>query len=209
MVEIDNNDDDLSNSHSDKEKDFLAAFDKYADDLFRHAALRLNNRDLAVDVVHDTFVKTWSYLVKGYDIKKFKSFLYKILNNLIIDQYRKKKDMSLDGLLEREEVDESSFPGLAVDYSERLVDGLDGKKAFDLLDELPIKYREVIICRFVDQLKISEISQLLEESENVISVRLHRGLKILRKKIHENEEYVYEKRKIHSANKDDKNRNKK
>ncbi len=206
MVKIDNNSNDLS-KNKDKEEAFLAAFDKYADDLFRHAALRLNNRDLAIDVVHDTFVKAWSYLIKSYEIKKFKPFLYKILNNLIIDQYRKKKEISLDKLLEVEGVNEGNFSDLTVDYNEKIINGLDGKKAFDLLDELPAKYREVIICYFVDQLRVSEISQLLEENENVISVRLHRSLKLLRKKIAENEEYFSEKRKIYSMKNKKQNKN--
>ena len=53
----------------------------------------------------------------------------------------------------------------------------------------------MIIYRFVDQLGPREISELIEESENVISVRIHRGLKLLRQKIEANDEYAEERRK--------------
>jgi RNA polymerase sigma-70 factor (ECF subfamily) len=179
---------------SDQEARFLKAFEEYSDALFRHATLRISNRDRAIDLVHDTFTKVWSYLRDGYEIDSFRPFLYKVLNNLIIDEYRKRKEASLDALLELEGVDEGSFPDLTESSVEMLAATIDGRKAFDLLEEIPDQYREVIILRFVDQLGPREIAELIEETENVVSVRIHRGLKLLRKKIEANDEYAEEKR---------------
>lgn len=180
---------------SDHETRFLKAFEEYNDALFRHATLRISNREKAIDLVHDTFTKVWSYIRDGYEIENFRPFLYKVLNNLIIDEYRKKKESSLDALLEIEGVDEGSFEELSESTAEVLAATIDGRKAFELLEELPDQYREVIILRFVDQLGPREISELIEESENVISVRIHRGLKLLRQKIEANDEYAEERRK--------------
>lgn len=180
---------------SDHETRFLKAFEEYNDALFRHALLRISNREKAVDLVHDTFTKVWSYIRDGYEIDSFRPFLYKVLNNLIIDEYRKRKETSLDALLEREGVDEGSFDELSESSVEMLAATIDGRKAFELLEELPDQYREVILYRFVDQLGPREISELIEESENVISVRIHRGLKLLRQKIEANDEYAEERRK--------------
>ena len=116
-------------------------------------------------------------------------------NILIIDEYRKRKESSLDAMLEMEGVDEGSFDELSESSVETLAATIDGKKAFELLEELPDQYREVIIYRFVDQLGPKEISELTEESENVVSVRIHRGLKLLRQKIEANDEYAEEMRK--------------
>lgn len=180
---------------SNQETSFLKAFDEYGDALFRHAFLRINNREKAIDVVHDTFTKVWSYIRDGYEIESFRPFLYKVLNNLIIDEYRKKKEVSLDALLEAEGVDEGSFDDLSTDDMESLIANIDGKKAFALVEKLPDQYKEVIIFRFVDQLGPKEISELIEESENVVSVRLHRGLKLLRKIIESQDEYAEARRK--------------
>jgi len=177
------------------EEQFLAAYDEYSDALFRHAKLRINDRERALDVVHDTFTKVWSYVRQGYEIKSFRPFLYKVLNNLIIDEYRKKKEQSLDALLEQEGVDEGSFDDLSENSVEALAATIDGRKAFEMLSDIPDTYREVLILRFVDGLGPKEISELIEEKENVISVRIHRGLKLLRTKIEAADEYANEKRK--------------
>ncbi len=177
-----------------QEERFLKAFEEYSDALFRHAAIRISNRERSIDVVHDTFTKVWSYIRSGHEIDSYRSFLYKVLNNLIIDEYRKQKEQSLDALLEVEGVDEGSFPELSENSVEALAATLDGRKAFELLKELPEEYREVIIFRFVDGLGPKEIADLIEESENVVSVRIHRALKSLRIKIEEGNERAESKR---------------
>lgn len=172
----------------------MQAFADYSDALFRHAVLRVSNRERAIDLVHDTYTKVWSYLREGYQIDSFRPFLYKVLNNLVIDEYRKRKESSLDALLEKEGVDEGYFDELAESTVEQLTATIDGRRAFEMLEELPDQYREVIILRFIDQLGPREIGELIEESENVVSVRLHRGLKLLRKKIEAKDEIAEEKR---------------
>lgn len=167
-------------SHEDR---FLKAFEYYSDALFRHAVIRVSDRDRAIDLVHDTFTKVWSYIRSGHEVDSYRSFLYKVLNNLIIDSYRKQREVSLDALFEIEGVDEGSFSELSENSVEALAATIDGRKAFDLLKELPDVYREVITFRFIDGLGPREISELIEETENVVSVRLYRGLKMLREKM--------------------------
>lgn len=175
------------NSAGDQEARFLKAFDEYSDALFRHAAFRLSDREKAIDVVSDTFAKAWTYVRDGHEIGNFKPFLYKVLNNLIIDEYRKRKEASLDAMFEAEGVDEGTFVDLVGDDVESLINTLDGKQAIESLGELPDVYREVIILRYVDQLRPKEISDLIEESENVVSVRIHRGIALLKAHIEKQE----------------------
>lgn len=183
-------------SHAaDPETRFLKAFEDYGDALFRHASLRVRDREKAVDLVHDTYTKVWSYIRNGYEIENFRPFLYKVLNNLIIDSYRKQTEYSLDAMLEEEGVDEGAFDDLSENSVEALAATIDGKQAFTVLEQLPEVYREVIILRFVDELGPREISELIEESENVVSVRIHRGLKLLRKQIEIETEMREENRK--------------
>jgi len=171
----------------DQEQRFLTAFDEYGDALFRHAVLRVSDREKATDLVHDTFTKVWLYVRDGYEIEQFRPFLYKVLNNLIIDTYRKTKEQSLDALLEQEGIDEGNFDNLHESDTETLINTIDGEQAFTLLAELPDQYKEVITLRFVDGLGPKEIAELIEESENVVSVRLHRALAALKKKIQAHE----------------------
>lgn len=164
-----------------QEERFLKAFEEYGDALFRHAFIRISDRERAVDLVHDTYTKVWSYLRSGQEVENFRPFLYKVLNNLVIDEYRRRREASLDAILATEGVSEGTFDELVEDSVESLAATLDGRRAFDLLETLPREYREVVTLRFVDGLGPKEIAELIEETENVVSVRLHRALKLLRK----------------------------
>jgi RNA polymerase sigma-70 factor (ECF subfamily) len=161
----------------------LKAFEEYGDALFRHAYIRISDRERAIDLVHDTYTKVWSYLRTGHEVETFRPFLYKVLNNLVIDEYRRRRESSLDAILETEGVSEGTFDELVEDSVESLAATLDGRRAFDLLESLPREYREVVTLRFVDGLGPKEIADLIEETENVVSVRLHRALKLMRKAI--------------------------
>jgi len=177
-----------------QEERYLEAFDEYANALFRHAMYRLSDRERAVEIVHDTFTKVWSYIRGGHEIDTYKPFLYKVMNNLIIDEYRKRKEFSLDALLAEEGTNEGSFPELYEGGLEELTFSLDAQKASALITELPLVYREVLTLRFVDGLGPKEISELIEESENVVSVRIYRALKILKDTIIKKEEEAENKR---------------
>lgn len=177
-----------------QEERFLKAFDEFSDALFRHAMYRLSDRERAVEIVHDTFTKVWTYLRSGHEVESYKPFLYKILNNLVIDEYRKRKDVSLDALLEEEGGSEGKFDELHEGSLEELTFALDAKKATELIHEIPEVYREVIVLRFIDGLGPREISELVEESENVVSVRIHRGMKLLRDRLKSIEDAAEQRR---------------
>ncbi len=179
-------------SHEDR---FLQAFEEYSDALFRHAMVRISDKERAIDLVHDTFTKVWTYVRNGHEVESYRPFLYKVLNNLIIDEYRKQREQSLDALLAQEGVTEGSFDELIETSAEALAATIDGRQALDLVSTLPDVYREVLILRFVDGLGPREISLLVEESENVVSVRIHRGLKLLREIMEKEEDRREEGRK--------------
>ena len=145
--------------------------------LKKHAFLKVHNLVVSDDLVQDTFTKTWIYMVKGGKIENMKAFLFHILNNLIIDEYRKHKTISLDSLLEK------GFE-LGVDNFPRVVDQLDGKMIQFLIDCLPEKYRKVMKMRYIQDLSIAEISLLTGQSKNTIAVQTHRGLTRLKKLCH-------------------------
>ncbi len=176
------------------EERFLKAFDEYADALFRHAVYRLSDRERAIEIVHDTYTKVWGYVRGGHEIETYKSFLYKVINNLIIDEYRRRKEYSLDAMLAEEGTDEGAFPELHAGNVDEVTFSLDAKQALELLGELPPVYREVITLRYVDGLGPKEISELIEETENVVSVRIHRALRLLKEKIVLREERAEDKR---------------
>ncbi len=164
------------------ESAYLEAYEHYADALFRHAAFRISNRERALDLVQDAFLKTWDYVQGGGVVEQYKAFLYRALNNLIIDEYRKKKSSSLDEILEN---DTGAMEARLSEGSVR-----ETEESFDEvrmlaeirahIPELPDTYRDVITMRYIDGLSPKEISTMIGISENVVSVRIHRGTHKLR-----------------------------
>ena len=157
------------------EKEFLAAYDEYSDALFRHCMIRVRDRDVAKDIVQETFSRTWLYLSEGKKVEYIRAFLYRVANNLIVDGARKKKSSSLDALMEDDgfEVRDESIRDFA--------DVPAAREAVAMLKSLDEIYRTAITMRFIDEMSPREIAQTLGVSENVVSVRIHRGIERLSK----------------------------
>ena len=145
----------------------------YEKGLNLHAFFRVHDRAMSEELVQDTFMKTWRYLVKGGRIEVMKAFLYHILNDLIIDEYRKSKTVSLDVLIEK------GFEPNAGDAG-RFLNVMDGKAMLFLIQRLPQRYQKVLRLRYVQELSLKEISLITGQSKNTIAVQVHRGLKKLK-----------------------------
>ncbi|MDE1944965.1 MAG: RNA polymerase sigma factor, partial [Patescibacteria group bacterium] len=129
------------------EEAFLDAFDAHADAIFKHVSLRVGSRERARDVTQDAFIKAWDYLAKGGEVREWRSFLYRVANNLIIDEYRRAKDLSLDALME-----DGAADGALLAAPEGLAEreeALDRERAVAqvraLIPELPEPYRGALV----------------------------------------------------------------
>ena len=153
---------------------FLKAYDDNADALYRHAYVRVRDGDKAKDIVQEAFAKTWTYLSEGKKIEYIKAFLYRVVNNLIVDGSRRKKFTSLDAMM-----DEDGFEPRDESIREP-VDTPGIARAMKLLSELDPIYRVTITMRYIDGLTPREIAHALSISENVVSVRIYRGMERLK-----------------------------
>jgi len=158
------------------EKIFLESYEKFSDAIFRYAYFQTSNRDVALDIAQETFTKTWQYFQKGIKVDNMKAFLYRVAKNLIIDYRRKKKSFSLDKIMETG-VD---FEG-ETDIEREAEEEFNKKEIVKILDKIDEKYREIIVMRYVEEMSIKEIGDILEKSDNHISVIIHRGIYKLKK----------------------------
>jgi RNA polymerase sigma-70 factor (ECF subfamily) len=157
------------------EKEFLAAYEAHSDALFRHCLIRVRDREIAKDITQEAFSRTWLYLSEGKKIEYIRAFLYRVANNLIVDGSRKKKSSSLDALMDEDgfEIKDETL----TDPSEKMAT----REAMQLLKSLDEIYRTAITMRFMDEMSPREIARTLGVSENVVSVRIHRGIERLNK----------------------------
>lgn len=166
----------VATSHSMKdnslEMKLLAAYDAHADAIFRHCYFKTSERELAQDMTQDVFLKAWSYMQRQHQILNMRAFLYRLADNLVIDWYRKRKPQSLDVLLD------AGFEPAGADS--KIEEQTEVSLALAKLHELGEDDQKLITWRFVEDLSPREIGTIIDQSENVVSVRIHRAIKRLR-----------------------------
>ena len=160
---------------------FIQAYDDYSDALFRYCYFRVYDREKALELVQETFTKAWVYVKDNQDkeIENFRAFLYRVAKNLIIDNARRNKKRPTSSL---DDLREAGFdPG--TDPTGAMKNLLDNKSALTVIEQLPDKYREVVWLRYLEDMSVKEIALMLEDSENNVSVKIHRALSKLRQLI--------------------------
>lgn len=157
------------------ETQLLKAFDDYADALFRHCFFRVSDREAAKDLVQEAFTRAWDHVRNEKEVRDYRAFLYRVADNLIVDFYRKKKAVSLEEIGDKEK--NTLF------YDERRTREVedDARRVLAEIQKLPEEYQKVVTMRYIDELMPKEIAAILGETENTVSVRIHRGAEKLRK----------------------------
>ncbi len=132
--------------------------------LYLYVVKRVDNADIAEDIVQDILLKTIDHLDHLQDEEKFLPWLYRIGRNTIIDHYRKKRpEQSLPDILQAEEED-----------TETVLEEL-GQCIFPMLEKLPDKYRESLIQVHFRDKKLQEIADSEGISLAAVKSRVQRG----------------------------------
>lgn len=165
----------MDGAAQDPQRLFSEAYGLYAPAIFRHCWCQTCSREDAEELTQDVFMRTWEYLVAGNRVESMKTFLYRVADNLIIDQRRRRhrrktEEVSLEALQEK-----------GFDPGEDDVDHLQEKlEVWKILLELDDKdaYR-LLTMRYLEGIPPTDIAMILGVTPNVVSVRLHRALKDL------------------------------
>jgi RNA polymerase sigma-70 factor (ECF subfamily) len=159
---------------------FAQSYSEHADSIFRFCLLRVSDRNVALDLVQDVFMRYWDSLIRGTDVANDKAFLFTIARNGIIDWYRKKKALSLEALQEEND-DPEEFAQIEDDASQILELSAESRFLIDKIRDLPHTSQQVLYLRYIEDLKPKEIGEILDIQENAVSVRIFRALEQLRK----------------------------
>jgi len=165
---------------------FAQLVDLYQDKLFHMSYRMLNNRHEAEDVVQDTFLRVYRNLERYNETMKFSTWIYRIATNLCIDRLRRRK------------------PGFSLDAETEGHDGLDGYSMLPgddrtpesetilsetkeivrrAIDTLPAKYKSVMVLRYLEDMSLQEVGDVLDMPVTTVKTRVHRGREFLRKKL--------------------------
>ena len=156
---------------------FGGLYDLYVEKIYRFVYFKINNKEEAEDLVSEVFLKTWNYLIEysEKEITSFSGLIYRITRNAVVDYYRKKANHPEQPLdyLEIDIADES-------EEMEKLSISQDVEQVMKLMKRMKQDYQEIVMLRFVEELNINEISQILDKSKVSVRVTLHRALKKLK-----------------------------
>lgn len=153
---------------------FAALYDIYVKQIYRFVYFKVSDHEAAEDITSEVFLKAWHYIQAHTEIKSFRGLLYRIARNCIIDLYRArsaKPEIIID--VENEPGDEGA-------WIEGIVSTIENKKILDAIKRLKQEYQEVITLRYVDELEISEIAEIIGKGSITVRVTIHRALNKLK-----------------------------
>lgn len=157
---------------------FGKLYDLYIEKIYRFIFLKLSHKQEAEDVTSEVFLKAWHYLIDPTkdSVKSFSGLVYRIARNSVIDMYRKRAKCK-DVVLEQAE----NLVG--DDMLSQVEQSQEVEIILKALHKLKNQYQELIVFRYIDELSISEISQILGKKQTNVRVSLHRAIKTLKKTI--------------------------
>lgn len=174
-------------------EDALATLiNRYQSRIFGFIYSKVNDRDIAGDYFQETFIRVIRTLkTKEYynEKGKFLPWVMRIANNLIVDDFRKNKNIKM-----MRDTEEYSIFSFIKDVTPSVESNLISSQiSFDLhkiIDELPLDQQEVLKMRFFQDMSFKEIAEATNVSMNTSLGRMRYAINNMRKIIEKNNIYL-------------------
>ncbi|HJX82898.1 MAG TPA: RNA polymerase sigma factor [Candidatus Angelobacter sp.] len=145
-------------------------FDRYQMPLFNFYCKLTGDRAVSEDLVQDVFFRILKYRHTYAVGTPFRAWMYQIARNARVDHFRKSRP---ETGLEQEMLPVVTHPDLAQQKQETAL-------LHHALMQMPEEKREVLVLARFQELKYSEIAELLGCEVNTVKVKVHRALQELR-----------------------------
>lgn len=150
-------------------------------------AFHLNyNEDDAADLVQETYLKAFKFIDKFEEGTNAKAWLFKILKNAYINQYR--KDSKKPSIVDYEEVavyfdEEEGQTSSYFDLREEIFENMMGDEVSIALNTIPEEFRTVIWLCDIEGFSYEEISKIIDVPIGTVRSRLFRARNMLKEKL--------------------------
>lgn len=152
-----------------KQEALADIYEAYFLRVYRFVYYRVSHKETAEDLTEDTFVKAFAGIKNLQTTAAFEGWLFQIARNLVIDYYRKKKQLvPLDTIENTLEYDTNVVDIINLQIEQSIL--------IKLLKELNDEQQSVIKMKFMEDLDNSTIAKLLNKSEGSIRVIQHRAI---------------------------------
>lgn len=159
----------------------------HAKALVRFAQKLCNDRELANDLVQETYFKACRYLAHFQVGSNAKAWLFRILKNAFINDYRRRQrqphQVSLQDSSPSARAQVAQIASLSTRRAEGFTQALVSDEVLAALRAMPIDYRLVVLLCDVEEFSYDEIAQIVSIPVGTVRSRLHRGRNILRQRL--------------------------
>jgi RNA polymerase sigma-70 factor (ECF subfamily) len=135
------------------------------------------------DLLQEVFIKIYQKLNEYNEELKFSSWAYRIAHNHIIDYFRKTNSRPKSSSLEDYEWEKIVIASVRIEKD--IINRDCVEKVKKCIENLPLKYREVLILRFVQDLEYEEIMDILKKPKGSVATLIARGKSMLSSKMRE------------------------
>ena len=162
---------------------------RYKQKVFSSIYFLVRDKELSEDLFQDTFIKIITCVRDGrYNEQgKFLPWALRIAHNLVIDHFRKEKNMPM----KRDTDEYSVFDTMSCSLPnahESIMQDEKTKMVRDLLDKIPFEQREVVIMRHYGGFSFKEISEILNININTALGRMHYAILKMRELLQQDKE---------------------
>jgi len=156
---------------------YSVIMERYKDKLLRYATYLLKDYDVASDAVQETFIKAYINLRSFNAARQFSPWIYRILHNEAMNVIKRSK--KIISIRAADEVNDNFLVHFSKD--KEIDKALLDSNVRKCINQIDIKYQEVIALMYFDNLKYNEISDILHIPTSTVGIRIRRGKAILKK----------------------------
>mgnify|MGYP006093912033 CR=1 FL=1 len=169
-----------------KDQLFEQEFLPFSNALYNFAYRLTYEQNDAHDLVQETFLKAYRFLHSFEQGTNAKAWLFRILKNTFINDFRKKSKEpvkvdynEIESYVNTEEVNAPSASNLRTESNQYLI----GDEVANALNSLAIDFRTIIILSDLEGFKYEEMAKILDIPVGTVRSRLHRARHLIKEKL--------------------------
>ena len=170
----------------EKQRIFDGEFMPHIDSMYNFAYRLTFDEDDAKDLVQDTYMKAFRFINSFQEGTNAKAWLFRILKNSFINEYRKKSKQpakvdyqEVETFYNSDNVDENITTDLRIDAVQDMI----GDEVSNALNALAVDFRTVIILCDLEGFTYEEMAKILDIPIGTVRSRLHRARNLLKDKL--------------------------
>lgn len=158
--------------------DYLACLmERYEEKLFYYIRrISYFSKEDIEDILQEVFIKVYKNLNDYEDSLKFSSWIYRITHNHTVDEIRKRGGKKTAISLDKDDL--FKFIKSGVNLEKDVATREKMRKVRETMEQMPLKYREPLILRFLEEKSYDEIMDILKKPKGTVATLIKRGKKM-------------------------------